>query len=160
HRFDDVKERGMVRANNRGVAYWTDGREERITVVSPGYQLYQVNAKTGETVTSFGTNGAVDLWKNLDRDVVKPGTIGATSPAIIIKDVIVVGMAAGVGVALPTKLNTPGYIRGYDVRNGKLLWTFKTIPRLGEFGNNTWGNDSWQFTGNTGAWGPLAADDQ
>jgi quinoprotein glucose dehydrogenase len=74
--------------------------------------------------------------------------------------VIVVGMASGVGVALPTLDNTPGYIRGYDVRTGKLVWTFHTVPREGEFGVETWGKDSWKFTGNTGAWGPLAADDE
>ena len=154
--------RGAVRQNNRGVAYWTDGRgDERIIVVSPGYQMYVLNAKTGQRIDTFGANGLVDLWIGLDRDGrVKPGTIGLTSAAIVVRDVIVLGMASGVGVALPTLDNTPGYIRGYDVRTGRLVWTFHTVPKPGEFGIETWGNDSWKFTGNTGAWGPLAADDE
>jgi quinoprotein glucose dehydrogenase len=153
--------RGSVRANNRGVSYWSDGQgDARIIAISPGYQLLALNAKTGQPIPGFGANGLVDLWKGLDRDVIKPGTIGATSPAMIVKDVAVVGIAMGVGVALPTIENTPGYIRGYDVRTGNLLWTFRTIPRPGEFGNETWEDGSWKYTGNTGAWGPLTADEE
>ena len=108
----------------------------------------------------------VDLWKGLDRAEVKKESIGATSPPIIVRDVAVVGASEKVGVALPTKLNTPGYIRGYDVRTGKLLWTFHTVPQAGEQGVETWvkdpqtGEDSWKFTGNTGAWGPLTGDEE
>lgn len=166
HRVDEA-DRGAVRQNNRGVAYWTDGQgNERILAVTPGYQLFAVDAKTGERVANFGSKGLVDLWIGLDRDgKVKPGTIGLTSAPIVVRDVIVVGMASGVGVSLPTLDNTPGYIRGYDVRTGKLVWTFHTVPQAGEFGVETWGKDargidSWKFTGNTGAWGSLAADDE
>ena len=102
----------------------------------------------------------MDLTEGLDRAVVKPGTIGASSPAIVVRDVVVVGAALLAGTAPPSKENVPGYIRGYDVRTGKKLWTFKTIPQKGEFGNETWGNDSWKYTGNTGAWVPLAADEE
>jgi quinoprotein glucose dehydrogenase len=166
YRGDDTAERGAVRANNRGLSYWSDGRgEERILFVTPGYQLVALNAKTGIPIASFGSNSHVDLWVGLDRPTVQKGTIGATSPPVIIKDVAVVGAALKVGTALPTKLNTPGYIRGYDVRTGKLLWTFHTVPQAGEFGADTWGKDaagedSWKFTGNTGAWGPLTADEE
>ena len=80
----------------------------------------------------------MDLWKGLDRAEVKKESIGATSPPIIVRDVAVVGASLKVGVALPTKLNTPGYIRGYDVRTGKLLWTFHTVPQAGEPGVETW----------------------
>ncbi|HEX5431417.1 MAG TPA: PQQ-binding-like beta-propeller repeat protein, partial [Bryobacteraceae bacterium] len=163
---DDTKERGAVRANNRGLTYWTDGTQERILFVTPGYQLVALNAKTGLPISGFGVNGHVDLWKGLNRAEVKNGTIGATSPPIMVGDVAVVGASLKVGVALPTKLNTPGYIRGYDVHTGKLLWTFHTIPQAGEFGVKTWGKDpqtgqeSWKFTGNAGAWGPLTADEE
>ncbi|HLK50045.1 MAG TPA: PQQ-binding-like beta-propeller repeat protein [Bryobacteraceae bacterium] len=167
YRGDDTGERGAVRANNRGVSYWTDGRgDERILFVTPGYQLVALNAKTGLPVPSFGSDAHVDLWQGLDRPVVEKGTIGATSPPIIIRDVVVVGAALKVGVALPKKENVPGYIRGYDVRTGKLLWTFHTVPQAGEFGVETWqkdpqtGQDSWKFTGNTGAWGPLTGDEE
>ncbi len=167
YRGDDTKERGAVRANNRGVSYWSDGHgDDRILFVTPGYQLVALNAQTGLPIPAFGVDAHVDLWKGLDRPVVQPGTIGATSPPIIIRDVAVVGAALRVGTALPTKLNTPGYIRGYDVRTGKLLWTFHTVPQAGEFGVETWlkdpqtGEDSWKFTGNTGAWGPLTGDEE
>ena len=167
YRGDDTAERGAVRANNRGVSYWTDGRgDERILFVTPGYQLVALNAKTGVPVAGFGTDARVDLWKGLDRPVVEKGTIGATSPPIIIRDVVVVGAALKVGVALPKKDNVPGYIRGFDVHTGKLLWTFHTVPQAGEFGTETWGKDpgtgqeSWKFTGNTGAWGPLTGDEE
>jgi quinoprotein glucose dehydrogenase len=167
YRGDDTVERGAVRANNRGVSYWTDGRgDERILFVTPGYQLVALNARNGLPIASFGADAHVDLWKGLDRPVVEKGTIGATSPPIIIRDVVVVGAALRVGVALPKKDNVPGYTRGYDVRTGKLLWTFHTVPQAGEPGVETWGKDpatgldSWKFTGNTGAWGPLTGDEE
>ena len=166
YRGDDTAERGAVRANNRGVSYWSDGRgDDRILFITPGYQLVALNAKTGAPIANFGKDSHVDLWMGLDRPVVQNGTIGATSPPIIIRDVAVVGASLKVGVALPTRLNTPGYIRGYDVRTGKLLWTFHTVPQPGEFGAETWGKDdrgkdSNTFTGNTGAWGPLTGDEE
>ncbi|MDQ1472004.1 MAG: quinoprotein glucose dehydrogenase [Bryobacterales bacterium] len=159
----DEGPRGTVvaRVVNRGLAYWTDGKgDERILVISPGYQLIELNAKTGLPITTFGTSGKVELTEGLDRPAVKPGQIGASSPAIIVKDTVVVGAALLAGTAPTTKENVPGYIRGFDVRTGKKIWTFKTIPRPGEFGNETWENDSWKYSGNTGAWAPLSADEE
>lgn len=155
----DEGERGdrAVRNNNRGLAYWKGGADSRILLVTPGYQLVALNAKTGVPVPSFGKAGIVELWDGLDRTV-QPNEIGLSSPAMVVGDVIVVAAAHLSGGAPRSKTNVPGYIRGYDVRSGKLLWTFRTIPRLGEFGNDTWLNDSWQYTGNTGAWAPLSAD--
>jgi quinoprotein glucose dehydrogenase len=167
YRGDDTAERGAVRPNNRGLSYWTDNKgDDRIIFVTPGYQLVALNAKTGAPISSFGVDAHVDLWKGLDRTEVKKESIGATSPPIIVRDVAVVGASLKVGVNLPTKLNTPGYTRGYDVRTGKLLWTFHTVPQAGEKGTETWlkdpatGVESWKFTGNTGAWGPLTGDDE
>ena len=164
---DDTKERGAVRPVNRGLSYWTDGKgDDRILFVTPGYQLVALNAHTGQPIASFGKDSHVDLWVGLDRAEVKKESIGATSPPIIVRDVAVVGASEKVGTALPTKLNTPGYVRGYDVRTGKLLWTFHTVPQAGEPGVETWlpdpqtGQPSWQFTGNTGAWGPLTGDEE
>jgi quinoprotein glucose dehydrogenase len=132
---NDTAERGAVRPNNRGLSYWSDGKgDDRILFVTPGYQLVALNAKSGSPIANFGADAHVDLWKGLDRTEVKKESIGATSPPIIVRDVAVVGAALKVGVSLPTKLNTPGYIRGYDVRTGKLLWTFHTVPQAGEFG--------------------------
>ena len=167
YRGDDTAERGAVRPNNRGLSYWSDGKgDDRIIFVTPGYQLVALNAKSGQPIANFGVDSHVDLWKGLDRAEVKKESIGATSPPIIVRDVAVVGAALKVGVSLPTKLNTPGYIRGYDVRTGKLLWTFHTVPQGNEPGTETWlkdpqtGVDSWKFTGNTGAWGPLTGDEE
>src|SRR5580658_404743 len=167
YRGDDTAERGAVRPNNRGVSYWSDGKgDDRILFVTPGYQLVALSAKTDLPIANFGVDAHVDLWKGLDRPVVLKGSIGATSPPIIVRDVAVVGASLKVGVALPTKLNTPGYTRGFDVRTGKLLWTFHTVPQAGEQGTETWlkdpatGVESWKFTGNTGAWGPLTGDDE
>jgi quinoprotein glucose dehydrogenase len=159
----DEGDRGAVvaRQNNRGLAYWSDGKgDERILLISPGYQLIALHAKTGQPVASFGKNGVVDLFEGLDRPVVKPGTIGASSPALVVKDVVVVGAALQAGTAPQSKQNVPGYIRGFDVRTGKRIWTFHTIPQAGEFGNDTWEGDSSKYSGNTGAWAPLSADEE
>jgi len=159
----DEGERGAVvaRVQNRGLAYWTDGKgDERILLISPGFQLICLNAKNGHPISNFGKNGLVDLTEGLDRPVVKPGQIGSSSPAIVIRDTVIMGAALQGGTAPVSKENVPGYIRGFDVRTGKKLWTFKTIPRPGEFGNETWENDSWKYSGNTGAWAPLSGDEE
>ncbi len=159
----DEGERGdrAVRTQNRGLAYWTDGKnDQRILLISPGFQLIALNAKTGIPVANFGKSGIVELTEGLDRDVVKPGQIGSSSPAIVIRDVVVVGAALQAGSAPVSKVNVPGYIRGYDVRSGKRVWTFRTVPRPGELGNETWEKESWKYTGNTGAWAPLSGDEE
>jgi quinoprotein glucose dehydrogenase len=150
----------VARRNNRGLAYWSDGIDERVILISPGFQLVALDARTGRPIPGFGKDGIVDLWEGLDRAVVKPGEIGSSSPAIVVRGVIVVGAALQAGIAPQSKKNVPGYIRGYDVHTGKRLWTFKTIPQPGEFGHDTWENGSWEYTGNTGAWGPLSADEE
>lgn len=147
--------------SGRGVAYWSDGQgDNRILVVTPGYQLVSLDAKTGYPVEGFGREGTVDLTENLrTREGVSPiGTIGASSPAAVIGDVIVVGSALHVGMRPPSMVNTPGDIRGFDARTGRLLWTFHTIPEPGEFGNDTWLEDSWAYTGNTAAWAQISWD--
>jgi quinoprotein glucose dehydrogenase len=160
YRFDEG-ERGdhAVRFNNRGVAYWTDSQgDERILTISLGYQLIALNAKTGLPAAGFGHHGIVDLLVGLDRENIKPGIIGATSPAIVVGDTVVVGSALQLGTTPPSKDNVPGYVRGYDVHDGKLLWTFHTIAQPGDFGNETWENGSWKYTGNTAVWAPMSAD--
>jgi quinoprotein glucose dehydrogenase len=159
----DEGARGTVvaRTQNRGLAFWSDGKgADRILMISPGYQLVALDAHTGQPLAGFGTNGLVDLTKGLDRAEVKPGQIGASSPAIVVRDTVVVGAALQSGAAPSSKQNVPGYIRGFDVHTGKLLWTFHTVPREGEFGNETWENESWKYSGNTGAWAPLTGDEE
>ncbi len=162
YRLDEgVRGARAVRPQNRGLAYWTDGEgDNRILLISPGYQLVAINADNGRAIKSFGTKGIVDLTKGLDRDVVEPGEIGSSSPAIVINDVVIMGAALQPGGSPPSKRNVPGYIRGFDVRTGENLWTFHTVPRPGEFGHDTWEGDSWEYTGNTTAWAPLSGDEE
>ena len=147
--------------SGRGLAYWTDGKEERILYVTIGYQLVALNAKTGMRVPTFGNNGIIDLKQNNDQ-AIDPmyAEIGLHSTPMIAGNVVVIGAAHKSG-GIPTgKTNVKGYIRGFDVRTGKRLWIFHTIPQPGEFGNETWLNDSWSYTGNTGAWGQISIDEE
>ncbi len=153
---------GAPRVNSgRGVSYWTDGQgDDRIYVITPGYQLIALVAATGLPISSFGLNGVVDLQKNLrTRDGVPVlGSIGASSPAAVIGNVLVVGAALHVGLRAPSKVNTPGDVRGFDARTGQLLWTFHTIPEPGEFGYDTWLEGSAAYTGNTAVWAQISWD--
>jgi quinoprotein glucose dehydrogenase len=149
------------RLSGRGVAYWSDGKEARIYYVTPGYRLIGLDAKSGELVRSFGVNGVVDLKQQLDQDMdLVTGEIGLHSAPIIAKDVIVIGAAHLPGQAPKTKKNQRGYVRGFDVRTGKRLWIFHTIPLRGEFGAETWENESYAETGNTGVWAQTSADEE
>ena len=157
-----VRWRDAPRRNSgRGVAYWTDGVKERIFFITAGYFLVSLDAKTGIPQSDFGQNGIIDLKKGLDRYVdPMEAAIGATSPPIISHGVIVVGSALISGQRPRSMNNAPGHIRGYDVSTGKRLWIFHTIPHPGEFGNETWENESWRYTGNAGAWAPLSVDEK
>ena len=161
----DEGERGdaaPVRASSgRGVAYWTDEQgDDRIIHVTRGYHLVALDAATGRPVSGFGEEGVVDLYdglfEGLDRPPPEAGQIGWNSPALVVGDVIVVGMA--LLATAPTPEFPAGFVRGFDARTGEQLWVFRTIPQPGEFGNDTWENDSWRFTGNTGVWAPMSAD--
>jgi quinoprotein glucose dehydrogenase len=147
--------------SGRGVAYWTDGRgDERIYTVTPGYQLVALNAKTGIPVQAFGNKGVVDLKQNDDQVMdLETADIGLNSGPVVGNNTIVVGAAHLPGGAPKTKENVKGYVRGFDVRTGKRLWIFHTIPQPGEFGNETWENDSWSYTGNAGNWAPITIDE-
>jgi quinoprotein glucose dehydrogenase len=146
---------------HRGVAYWNDGGRGRIVVVTPGYQLISLDARTGDPVDGFGENGVVDLWKHLDNDLkIDPlGKIGNSSAPVISNGVIVVGPAMIVGTRV-NKSNVRADVSGFDARTGKKLWTFHTIPRKGEPGYESWDNGSANYTGNAGVWGPFSADPQ
>jgi quinoprotein glucose dehydrogenase len=147
--------------SGRGLAYWTDGREERILYVTQGYQLVALNAKTGMRVATFGKDGLVDL-KLDDDQVIDPmsSEIGLHSTPMVARNVVIVGAAHKSGGVPTGKANVKGYVRGFDVRTGKRLWIFHTIPQPGEFGNDTWLNDSWSYTGNAGSWGQISIDEE
>jgi quinoprotein glucose dehydrogenase len=145
-------------AAGRGVAYWTDGKNERILYVTRGYQLIQLDAKTGHLMPTFGNSGIVDLYDGLDQPRPSDGQITTNSPPIVVRDVVVVG--AALRALAPSPTFVAGFVRGYDVRTGKRVWVFHTIPRPGEFGNETWEKDSWSHTGNAGLWTLMSADEE
>jgi quinoprotein glucose dehydrogenase len=137
---------------SRGVAYWRGGQEERILTVRRNY-LFALDAKTGRTYADFGENGKVDLSAGLGPFVTQFTWAGAP---LVIKDLVVIGAN---GQDFPTrKEGAPGDVRAFDVRTGKLRWTFHVVPRPGEFGNETWLDDSWSYTGNTNLWSMMSAD--
>jgi glucose dehydrogenase len=152
--------------SGRGVSYWTDGRgDERIVYVTTGYRLVELNAKTGALVNAFGTNGVLDLkvgavkGKGEQIDL-ETGEIGVHSTPAIARDVVIIGSAMREGATVSTHNNTKGLVRAFDVRTGKLLWTFHTIPRPGEFGNDTWEQESWATNGNAGVWTQISIDEE
>jgi len=148
--------------SGRGLAYWTDGRgDARILYVTPGYQLVALNAKTGVLVPTFGRNGIVDL-KQDDDQVMDPitGEIGLHATPVVARNVVIIGAAHLPGTAPKSRQNEKGYVRGFDVRTGKRLWIFHTIPQLGEFGNDTWEKESWTYTGNAGVWAQISVDEE
>ena len=149
--------------SGRGLAYWTDGRQERILYVTPGYQLVALDAKTGSLVKNFGYDGIVDL-KVDDDQVMFPdlttGEIGLHAAPVIANDVVLIGAAFREGMTPKSYRNNKGYVRGFDVRSGKRLWLFHTIPVKGEFGYDTWLNGSAEYTGNTGVWTQMSVDEE
>jgi quinoprotein glucose dehydrogenase len=155
----DGKVDGAPGAASRGVAYWTDSKDERIITVVGSY-LVALNAKTGKRYSDFGTGGRVDLRQGLSRPY---ENYNWRSAPVVVRNVVVVGSVVGDinNAARPSRMEAPpGDVRGYDVRTGKQLWTFRTIPRPGEIGNETWEKDSWSYTGHTNVWNTMSADEE
>ena len=136
---------------NRGGAYWRDGEIRRIFLANQDGALYSVDLETGKADAAFGDNGRVDLTAGMMQ---APGRLGSTSPVAVCRDVVVAG--SWVTDGLPQ--GPAGDIRGFDARSGKLLWTFHTVPRPGEFGHETWEGDSWEKRGGTNMWSMASVD--
>jgi quinoprotein glucose dehydrogenase len=147
------------KTSGRGLSYWTDrAGNERLFVVTPGFYLVALDPGTGRQVPGFGENGVVDLMVGVRGEVTAKTSIGNSSPALVIGDVVIVGPAHDVGMRPPSKKNLKGDVRGYDVHSGKLLWTFHTIPARGEKGYETWLDGSAETASNAGVWAPMSAD--
>jgi quinoprotein glucose dehydrogenase len=149
--------------SGRGLAYWSDGKDERILYVTPGYQLICLDAKTGVRVAGFGNKGAIDLKLDDDQEILPDlttGEIGIQSAPVVAKNTIIIGAAFREGMTPKSMRNNKGYVRGFDVRTGKRLWIFHTIPKKGEFGYDTWLNGSAEYTGNTGVWSQITVDEE
>jgi quinoprotein glucose dehydrogenase len=147
--------------SGRGLAYWSNGADERILYVTPGYRLVALDARTGLPIAGFGRNGSIDLKADLDPalDLIT-APIGLHATPTVAGDVVIVGAAFETGANPRSRRNVKGAVRGFDVRTGKRLWIFRTIPEPGEVGHETWENDSWAYTGNTGVWAQISADEE
>ena len=146
--------------SGRGVAYWANGDDRRILLVTPGYQLIALNAATGLPIPSFGENGRVELKRGLGRDLDLVTTpLGSSSPPMVVGDMVVVGTALPSGFAPPSPANPPGHVRGFDVRSGAQSWIFHTIPHPGEPGYDSWEDgEAWRSAGNVATWTTMSAD--
>lgn len=136
---------------NRGVTYWEEGEDKRI-LYSFGENLYALNALTGKKVETFGTQGRVSLKEGLGERTANLMVL-ANTPGVIFKNLIIIGSRVHEG-----PIAAPGYIRAFDVKTGKLIWTFHTIPQPGEFGYETWPPDAWKKIGGANSWAGMAVD--
>jgi glucose dehydrogenase len=144
--------------STRGVDYWRGGNDQRILAVRGEY-LYALNAKTGKIYPSFGETGRVSLHFNDNQPLA--GRFSDTTGPIVVRDVVVVtGNTAGAGDGGAKKEAAREDVRGFDVKTGKLLWTFHVVPQEGELGQDSWGRESWKIAGDLGAWNPMTADEQ
>jgi len=139
---------------NRGVAYWSDGKDWRIMFTASHY-LHAIDAATGKPVPTFGDGGRVDIQRDLGRDVSKLYVI-PTTPGIVFGNLLILGARVSEG---PGPV-APGHIRAYDVRTGRLVWIFHTIPQPGEAGYETWPPDAWKYIGAANCWTGMAVDEQ
>jgi quinoprotein glucose dehydrogenase len=136
---------------DRGLAFWANEKDKRILVGVMNF-LYALDASTGRPIATFGKDGRINLREDLGRDP-ETQSVVLTSPGIVYKDLIVVG-----GRNPETLPAAPGYVRAYDVRTGKLRWTFHTIPHPGEFGYETWPKEAWKYSGAANNWAGMAVD--
>ena len=161
HRLDEG-ERGAAaprRLSGRGLAWRDNGGAGEIFYVTPGYQLIGLGAATGQRLPHFGVDGIVDLKQNMDQDIdLVTGEVGLHAAPVVAGDTILIGAAHLPGSAPRSMRNVKGHTRGFDARTGDRKWIFHTVPGSDEFGNDTWLNDSWRYTGNTGVWGQMTVD--
>jgi quinoprotein glucose dehydrogenase len=168
HSLREGKRAGIAprQLSGRGLSYWSDGKgDDRILYITTGYRLVALNARTGALINGFGTGGIVDLKVGAVKGRGEPidletGEIGVHSTPAIVRDVAIIGSSFREGATVNTHNNTKGLVRAFDVRTGKLIWTFNTIPRPGEFGNDTWENESWAINGNVGVWTQITVDEE
>jgi quinoprotein glucose dehydrogenase len=140
---------------NRGINYWEsiDGRDRRL-LFSSNHFLQSIDAKTGKAILTFGKNGRVDLKEGLGRDPRTLTLVQSTTPGRVFEDLLILGSATNQGYG-----SAPGDIRAFDVRTGKLVWTFHTIPHPGELGYDTWPKDAWKQVGGANCWGEISVDE-
>jgi glucose dehydrogenase len=142
---------------HRGVAYWSDGRDARILIGTGNAYLLALDARTGQPITSFGEDGRVDLTQGLGRPVDRRWYT-VTSPPLVIGDLVIVGSSIEARPLRPDM--PPGHVRAFDVRTGAPRWIFHSIPQSGEFGTDTWADESWRMVGGVNVWTIMSADEE
>ena len=150
-----IKGRGGWPVRHRGINYWQskDGTDRRLLITNHD-QLEEIDARTGKSIDSFGDGGHVDLRAGLGRDPNSIKQIESGSPGRVFENLIILGSVTGEEYMSP-----PGDIRAYDVRTGKMVWIFHTIPHPGEYGYDTWPKDAWKYIGGTNDWGGMTVDE-
>ena len=158
--------------SGRGVSYWTDGKgDERILYITTGYRLVELDAKTGQPIQGFGDHGMIDMKVGAYRGVpgqpgkyeqidLVTGEIGLHTTPTVVNDTVIVGSSMKEGFQPTSQNNTKGLVRAWDVRTGKLNWTFHDIPQKGEFGYDSWANNSADYNGNAGVWTGITVDEK
>ena len=153
-RFDPGAVPGLSKGGvNRGLVFWEEGSDRRILYGNDRY-LHAIEARTGRRIATFGEGGSVDLKRELGRDVSKL-SLNSTTPGIVFGDRLIMGMRLGEGPAPAA----PGHIRAYDIRTGKMVWRFNTIPQPGEPGYETWPPQAYQYVGGVNVWTGFALDE-
>ncbi len=146
-------------SSTRGVDYWSNGTgDERILAIRGEY-LYALNTRTGEPYGGFGDGGRVSLRFH-ERQPFARAFSDSTGPLVVGDVVVVTGITGGAGDGGNKKEAAPEDVRGFDAQTGRLLWTFHPVPQAGEFGTDTWGDDSWKVAGDLGAWALMTADEE
>lgn len=143
--------------NTRSPAYWEGGAKKRLFFATNDSYLWSIDAETGRADTEFGIEGRVDLTQGLRREVDR-NQYGVVSPPLVSNNKVIVNSIVNDG---PGSLEMPpGDVRAFDPETGTVEWIFHTIPQPGEFGNETWDDNSWEYTGNTNVWTIMSADDE
>ena len=154
-RFDPASVAGITKSGvNRGLVHWGSGAERRIFYGNDHF-LHALDVRTGRRIASFGDGGSIDLKHDLGRDV-SALALQSTTPGVLFGDLLILGMRVGEGPAPAA----PGHIRAFDVRTGKLVWRFNTIPQPGEVGYETWPPNAYQYIGGVNVWTGFALDEQ
>src|SRR5258706_15346234 len=147
---------GTTVITNRGINYWeSKDRTDRRLLFASNHFLRAIDARTGKPILSFGKAGRVDLKEGLGRDPKTISLVQSTTPGRVFENLLILGSATNQGYG-----SAPGDIRAFDVRTGKLVWTFHTIPRRGEFGYDTWPQDAWKRIGGANVWGEFSLDEK
>lgn len=147
---------GTMVVTNRGINYWeSKDRKERRLLFCANHNLRAIDARTGRLIETFGDKGSVDLKQGLDRDPKVIRLVQSAFPGRVFEDTIILGSATNQGYG-----SAPGDIRAFDVRTGKLVWAFHTVPRPGEFGHDTWPADAWKRVGGANVWSEMSLDEK